>query len=267
MSEQPGMRIGELEIDFGKAAGDYARHRAGFPPELFDRLAKGFGIGLPGQRALDLGTGTGTIARQLALRGVETTGLDLSLPLMAQARELDAVAGATVNYVEGRAEGTGLPATSFDVVTAGQCWHWFDAPKAVAEVRRLLKPGGALVICSFDWLPLPGNVVEATERLIVAHNPLWTLGGGLGIHPRYTLDVATAGFRSIETFSFDEDTPYAHEAWRGRIRASAGIAASLSPERVEAFDSELAALLARDFPADPLAVAHRTWALVCRAPE
>ena len=61
--------------------------------------------------------------------------------------------------------------------------------------------------------------------------------------------------------SFETDVPYTHEAWRGRIRASAGMAASLLPEKVAAFDAEHAALLARDFPADPLAVPHRCWAV------
>ena len=48
-------------VDFGKTAEDYRHHRAGFPPELLDRLA-GFGVGGPGQRLLDVGTGTGTLA-------------------------------------------------------------------------------------------------------------------------------------------------------------------------------------------------------------
>jgi hypothetical protein len=75
-----------------------------------------------------------------------------------------------------------------------------------------------------------------------------------------------AGFRDLETFSFDEDTPYSHQAWRGRIRASAGVGASLSPDAVEHFDDSLAELLAERFPEDPLAVLHRCFALICRAP-
>ncbi|MGE0571184.1 MAG: class I SAM-dependent methyltransferase [Dehalococcoidia bacterium] len=257
------VRTGSL--DFGKTAADYARHRAGFPPELFDRLVAGFGIGLPGQRCLDLGTGTGTVARQLAQRGCTVTALDVAEALMDQARLLDAEAGVTVDYRVASAEETDLPAASFDVVTAGQCWHWFDPARATAEVRRVLVPGGRLVICSFDWLPLPGNVVEASEALIVAHNPAWKLAGGLGIHPRFARDIAVGGFRGIETFSFDLEVPYSHEAWRGRIRASAGISASLSPEAVAAFDAEHAAMLRERFPAEPLLALHRVWALVCSA--
>ena len=252
--------------DFGKTAADYARHRAGFPPELFERLASSFGVGLPGQHCLDLGTGTGTVARQLAQRGCAVTALDIAEAQLEQARLLDIEAGVSVDYHTASAEETGQPASTFDVVTAGQCWHWFDPTRATAEARRVLVSGGRLVICSFDWLPLPGNVVEATEALIVAHNPAWKLAGGLGMHLRFARDVAIGGFTGIETFSFDLDVPYSHEAWRGRIRASAGVAASLAPDAVAAFDKEHAAMLAHRFPAGPILATHRVWALVAHAP-
>jgi SAM-dependent methyltransferase len=259
------VRFKELRADFGKTAIDYGRHRAGFPDEFYERLAKS-GIIRAGMRALDLGTGTGTIARGLALRGCEVIGLDRSLPLMEQAAELDRGAGVVVKYVNAAAEETGLPAAEFDLVTAGQCWHWFDRPRAAAESRRVLKPGGRLVIAHFDWIPLPGNMVEATEKLIEKHNPKWKFGGGLGIHPQWPQDMAIAGFKDIETFSFDIDAIYTHEAWRGRIRASAGVGASLAPEAVAAFDDELRAMLTERWPNDTTPVLHRVFAAIGTAP-
>jgi SAM-dependent methyltransferase len=254
-----------MQIDFGKTAQDYGRYRAGFPPAFFDRLAT-YRIGLSGQRVLDLGTGTGTLARGLALRGCTVTGLDPSAPLLQEAERLDQEAGVTISYVMATAEQTGLPNASFAVVTAGQCWHWFDRPRAAQEARRLLVAQGFLVIAHFDWIPLPGNVVEATEKLIETHNPAWKLGGGKGIYPAWLRDAGVAGFVDIETFSFDRQAPYSHAAWRGRIRASAGVAASLSPEQVGRFDADLRALLAERFASDPLAVPHRVFAMIARAP-
>jgi SAM-dependent methyltransferase len=250
-------------VDFGKTAEDYGKHRAGFPEAFFDRMAA-LGIGQPNQRLLDLGTGTGTLARGFAQRGCRVTALDPSEPMVVQAKQLDQEAGVTVRYVIGKAEETHLPAHSFDVVTAGQCWHWFDRPKAAREAHRLLIPGGRLVIAHFDWIPLPGNVVEATERLIEQYNPTWSFGGGTGLYPAWLRDVAVAGFTDIETFSFDTPAIYTHTAWRGRIRASAGVAAALPPEQVTQFDAELARLLAERFPEDPLHVPHRVFAVMCR---
>jgi SAM-dependent methyltransferase len=254
-----------LRADFGKTASDYGRHRAGFPAEFFDRLTA-LGILRAGMHALDLGTGTGTIARGLALHGCEVTGLDRSTPLMEQAAELDRSAGIVVNYINAAAEETGLLGANFDLVTAGQCWHWFDRPRAAMEARRVLKPGGRLVIAHFDWIPLPGNMIEATEKLIEKHNPKWKFGGGLGIYPNWPRDMAVAGFKNIETLSFDLDAIYTHEAWRGRIRASAGVGASLPPEAVAAFDDELRAMLEERWPADPMPVMHRVFAAIGVAP-
>jgi len=254
-----------VQVDFGKTAGDYAAHRAGFPKSLFDRLAA-MGVGRSGQRVLDVGTGTGTLARGFARRGCTVTAIDPSEPLLVEARRLSEDEGLQVEYLVGRAEDLEVPTGSFEVVSAGQCWHWFDRPAASRECLRVVTPGGALAICYLDWLPVPGGVVAATEALVLQHNPHWDAAGGLGMYPQWTVDVRAAGFEDLETFSFDLDIPYSHEAWRGRIRASAGVAASLPPDAVAAFDAELSELLHRDFPTAELAVPHRVWALVARAP-
>jgi SAM-dependent methyltransferase len=250
-------------IDFGRTASDYGRHRAGFPADFFARVAP-WGVGVAGQDLLDVGTGTGTLARGFAGRGCRVTGLDPSAELMAQARQLDRESGVTVDYIQARAESTGLPDRSYDVITAGQCWHWFKRDLAAREARRLLRTNGALLIAYFDWLPLPGSVVEATEALILAHNPQWKLAGGNGIHARWFADLSQTGFLGLESFSFDVAQPYSHEAWRGRIRASAGVAASLDGNAVARFDTEHAALLAERFPDQPLRVPHRVFALLGR---
>lgn len=249
-----------MTIDFGKTADDYARHRAGFPAEFFARIER-LGLLRRGIAALDLGTGTGTLALGLAARGASVTALDPARAMLAQLEMRAKEHGVAIRTIEGRAERTGLPDGAFDLAIAGQCWHWFERPRAAEEARRLLAPGGALMMAHFDWLRVPGNVVEATEALIVKHSPAWTGAGKSAPYAPWYLDLRQAGFGGIESFSFESDVPYTHEAWRGRIRASAGIGAVLAPERVAVFDAEHAALLARDFPANPLSVPHRCWAV------
>jgi SAM-dependent methyltransferase len=258
------------QIDFGKTADDYGRYRAGFPEQFYRRLET-FGVGLERQRVLDLGTGTGFLGRGFAQRGCLVTGLDISAALMQEAHRLDIAEGTAMRYVSARAETLPLTDGGFDVVSAGQCWHWFDRLRAAREARRVLVSGGLLVIASFDWIALPGNVVEATEQLILKHNPKWALAGGVGIHPVFARDAAIAAFADIECFSFDVFQPYSHEAWRGRIRASAGIAASLGPQEVARFDDELREMLAQRFPErpppePPMRVHHRVFAVLGRAP-
>lgn len=250
-------------VAFGKTAQEYRKHRAGFPSVLFERW-RAAGWIAPGQVALDIGTGTGSIALGLAAEGLQVTGLDPARALLDQAAELAQDLELEAEWVEGKAEALPFPDAAFDVVCAGQCWHWFDRPRAAAEVRRVLKPGGVAIIAHFDWLPLPGNVVQATEALIRQANPNWTMHGGTGFYPAWLSDLAQAGFEGIETTSLDVPVTYAHADWRGRIKASAGIKASLSDEAVATFDAELARVLADQFPEDPLTIPHRLWWVAAR---
>lgn len=251
-----------MTVDFGRTASDYAQFRAGFPESFFDRMGM-LGIGRAGQQVIDLGTGTGTLARGFARRGATVTGIDPAAPLLEQAKQMDAHAGVQVTYQIGWAEKTGLPDQSADVVTAGQSWHWFDGNAAAREVHRLLKPGGYVVIAHFDWIPLKGNLVEATENLIMKHNPDWKkYSGTSGLYPIWLRHLGENGFDGLETFSYDVFVPYTPEGWRGRIRASTGVGASLATEQVEAFDRDLAALLNKHFPQPMLHVHHRIWAVV-----
>ncbi|WP_189930727.1 class I SAM-dependent methyltransferase [Streptomyces sulfonofaciens] len=252
-----------MTVDFGRTSQDYARYRTVFPPELFTRLAA-MGVGRAGQRVADLGTGTGVLARGFAAAGCAVTGVDIAPKLLEEARGQDAAAGLEVAYRCAPAEDTGLAGGAWDVVSAGQCWHWFDRPRAAAEARRLLVPGGAVVVCHRDYLVLPGNVCEASEELVLAHHPQWPLAGGTGIHAEWTLDILRAGFGGLETFSFDVEVPFTHEAWRGRMRSCNGVGASLPEAGVAAYDSDLARLLDERFPEEPLMVPHRIWALVAR---
>lgn len=248
--------------NFGRAAEDYGTFRAGFPDSIFDRLAE-FNIGLPDHSVIDLGTGTGTLARGFALRGCKVIGVDPDSRMISEAKKLDRQDGVGIRYVEAKAESTGLDGGIADVVTAGQCWHWFDQSRVIAEVIRLLKPGCELVIANFDWLPLVGNVVEATEDLIMQHNPDWCFGGGLGMYPQYLPVLSEAGMQNIQTFSYDMDVAYEPEAWRGRIRASAGIA-DLDEDSARRFDADHAELLSARFPSSVLDVPHRVFAIIAK---
>ena len=253
-------------VDFGRTQQDYARHRAGFPPALFQALERR-GVAAPGLTALDLGTGTGTLALGLARRGLVVTAVDVAAPLLAEARAQAEAQGLQITLLEAPAERTGLPSGAFDVVTAGQCWHWFDRPVVARECRRLLTPGGHLVIVHLDWLRVDGGVVDLTLTALADHGasfPAVTAAGVEGMYPAWTRDAREAGFVALETSSFDLDLPYSPEAWRGRIRASAAVGAVLAPAAVARLDADLAARL--EGQPEVMALPHRVWALVARAP-
>ncbi|MBT3246261.1 MAG: methyltransferase domain-containing protein [Actinobacteria bacterium] len=249
---------------FGAAAADYARHRKGFPPETLDRL-EAHGIGLSGQHILDLGCGTGTIARQMAARGCTVVGLDVDSRMLVAADDMALADGVEVDWVEAPAEATGLPDGSFDSIVAGQSWHWFNQDEAITEVGRLLAPNARFAVCGFDWLPLPDTVPGATEALIEAYNPAWDLGGIRNYEPSLLPLLDRVDFKVVVTFRFDLDVVYAEPAWRRRIAASAGIV-NLPPEEAAAFDRDLAEMLAERFPGPEVHTPHRVWAIVATPP-
>lgn len=248
-------------LENGQDATAFSDYRAGFPDSLAHRL-RDFAFAAPGTRVLDLCCGHADLARMFAMGGADVTALDLSAKALEQARA--SCAGLDVDFVEAPAEDSGLPEQSFDGAIAGQCWHWLDRRRAAAEMARLIKPGGLLVICHFDWLPLPGNVVAATEEMIRKWNPVWPMGGGTGIYPQWLGDMAVAGFGNLETFSYDVASPHNRQAWRARLRGTVGIAGRLSPQLVQDFDQDLGRMLDTRFPGEPLMVPHRVWAALGR---
>ena len=107
----------------------------------------------PNETVLDVGTGTGVVAITAARAGASVTGLDLTPALLDVARDNAQVARlAAVQWIEGDAEKLPFPDGQFDVVLS-QFGHMF-APRpdvAVAEMRRVLKPGGRLAFAT--WPP------------------------------------------------------------------------------------------------------------------
>ena len=93
------------------------------------------------------------------------------------------------------------------------------------------------------------------------------MGGGTGFYPQWTTQLLEAGFLDIETYSFDVAASYTHEAWRGRIRASAGIAASLGQAEVEKFDQEHSENLQLRFPENNLQILHRCFTMIASPPR
>jgi len=253
------------DVDFGKTSKDYAAHRAGFPESFFTRLAEA-GWMKAAKDVLDIGTGTGTLARGFARRGFTVTGLDASDNQITAAKELDAEAGIHVEYIVSAAEKTPLPDQSFDIITAGQCWHWLDTAVVVTELQRLLRPNGKIIIAYFDWIHEEGNPVDVMAKLREKYNPGWKGEFPLGFYPQGPGQLSLGSFNATDSFMYRENIPYTHEGWRGRMRAYAGIGGSLPPAQVHAFDVEFTPILKQAFPEAVMQVPHKIWAEVFELP-
>ena len=150
---------------FDAWAAEYERYRPGYPPALFDLIAER--LALPAEAAVvDLGAGTGKVARAAAARGWRVTAVDPGSRMLEVLRTQALAEGLDVTVVEAPAEQTGLPAAAFDAALAGEAYHWFDAPVALREMGRMVRPGGGI---AFFWnVGDEGTPLVASERALVA---------------------------------------------------------------------------------------------------
>jgi SAM-dependent methyltransferase len=150
---------------FSVAAREYERTRPSYPEEAVDRLIQELEVSRGGL-VLDLGAGTGKLTRLLAPTGARLVALDPVEAMRKACAEL--VPDALV--VGGVAEALPFDDGTFDGVVAGQAFHWFDGPQALAEIHRTLKPSGRLGLIwnirdeSIDWVRRLTQIIEPYER-------------------------------------------------------------------------------------------------------
>lgn len=137
-----------MTIDWG--VGRYERTAAQLEPVAAIAVERA-GV-RPGERALDLGCGTGNAALLLAQRGADVVGVDPAARLLEVARGRAADAGLTIEFAPGEAAAIPLPDGSVDLVVSVFAIIFApDAAAAMAEVARVVRPHGRVVLTA--WLP------------------------------------------------------------------------------------------------------------------
>ncbi|MDI3424072.1 class I SAM-dependent methyltransferase [Streptomyces luteolus] len=233
---------------FGTDAARYDRSRPRYPQALVDRLAV---PAVPASRAdgplvLDVGCGTGIVARQLKEAGCRVLGVEVD-PRMADLAHAEGV------DVEVAAFESWDPAgRRFDAVVAGQTWHWLDARAAATTAARALLPGGRLAV----FWNVPELPPEVTRALATAYRrvapdapfrlPDSTVRAADGYQP--LLDAAADGIRATgdfdtpEQWRHDWDHTYTRDAWLDQMPTH-GTLTRLTPERVREILAEVGAAI------------------------
>lgn len=226
-------------FDWGRTSIDYARFRDIYPKIFYDKIVKR-NLCIKGQKVLDLGTGTGVLPRNMYHYGAEWTGTDISENQIKQAKRMSDELNLNIQYQTLAAEDINFSKETFDVITACQCFWYFDFEKIMPKLRRILKNNGSLLLLYMAWLPFEDKIAGASEKLILKYNPNWT-GAGETKHP-ITLPKFN-GFEAVYHEEYDVEVAFTREAWHGRMKACRGVGASLSPEEIEKWEMEHKKLL------------------------
>lgn len=220
---------------FEREADAYERGRPGYPVEAVTFLAQVLRLA-PGTIVVDLGAGTGKLTSLLVPTGADVLAIE---PVAGMRAVLGRVA-PTVRILDATAEHTGLDASSVDAVLVAQAFHWFDGPAAVAELARVLRPGGRLGIVF--------NVRDETDPIQAALDGIWApyrgdtpTHRGEGWRSAFEVD---AHFTPLEHQTFPNLQPLTAEALIDRV-VSVSFVATL-PER----DREAVADQVRDLVGD-----------------
>ena len=220
---------------FSAGAAAYESARPGYPDPAIAVLATEVGIGA-GTEVCDLAAGTGKLTRRLLELGARVTAVEPVDAMRAQAEA--AVPDAT--YIDGTAETIPLEDGSVDVVTVAQAFHWFDAPAALTEIARVLRPDGRLAILwnerdeNTAWVAEMSRIIRWHERTVSRYQ-----------HTDWAEVVEASGrFGPLHEQVFPWEQPLTRELLADRVRSISYIATMPTVER-ERHVSEVVALVAR----------------------
>lgn len=240
-------------FDWGKISADYAKYRDIYPDIFYEKIAMR-NLCIKGQKVLDLGTGTGVLPRNMYQYGAEWIGTDISENQILYAKSLSEERNLSIEYQATAAEDICFPDNTFDVITACQCFWYFDYKILTPKLARMLKPDGKLLLLYMAWLPFEDEIAGASEKLVLKYSPKWT-GAGETKHPICVSDELLREFETVYHEEYNVEIPFTRETWHGRMKACRGVGASLSSEEIENWEIEHKKLL-KDIAPHSFSVKH-----------
>ena len=191
-------------------------------------------------RILDIGTGTGVIPRNMCRYGAKWTGIDISENQIEQAKLMSE--GMDIEYYALSAEDLDFPEETFDVITACQCFWYFNHEMIMPKLHRILKKDGRILILYMAWLPFEDKIAGESEKLVLKYSPNWS-GAGETLHPIHIPDCYKEKFELVYHEEYKLNVHFTRESWNGRMKACRGVEASLTEEQVANWEKEHMALL------------------------
>lgn len=231
-------------FDWGETSEDYAKFRDIYPTEFYEKIISR-NLCINGQNVLDLGTGTGVLPRNMYKYGAKWTATDISENQIKQAEILSE--NMDIEYYAIPTEDINFNDNSFDVITACQCFWYFNHEIIMPNLCRMLKNDGSILVLYMAWLPYEDKIAGASEKLVLKYNPGWS-GYGEKIHPIYIPDCYREKFELVYHEEYPIKVHFTRESWNGRMKSCRGIGASLTETEIALWEKEHRKLLAEIAP-------------------
>jgi len=150
------MTTPDSSVRFNDRAENYLRYRPRYPQAIMPFLQREVGLASD-WRVADIGSGTGFLAERFVRLGCDVTGVEPNAAMRA-AGEKYLRGHCNFRCVDGTAESSGLAEAAFDLVTAGQAFHWFEPARTREEFKRILRSPG--------WVVLVWNSRPASQSIV-----------------------------------------------------------------------------------------------------
>ena len=235
---------GGKPFDWGKTSSDYAKFRDIYPQGFYEKIISR-GLCVNGQNVLDLGTGTGVLPRNMYRYGAKWTGVDISENQIEQAKLLSK--DMDIVYLAVSAEEINFNDNSFDVITACQCFWYFNHEKIMPNFYCMLKASGSILVLYMAWLPFEDEIAGASEKLILKYSPKWS-GARETIAPIHIPDCYKEKFELVYHEEYPLKVHFTRESWNGRMKACRGVGASLTEQEIAAWEQDHIKLLSEIAP-------------------
>lgn len=232
-SQRESHQARELAESFGFDPERYDRSRPRYPDAMVNRIV----ASSPGLEVLDVGVGTGIAARQFQAAGCRVLGVDVDARMAAFARR----SGIEVEVA--RFEDWDRAGRSFDLIVAGQTWHWVDPIAGAAKAAEALRPAGRLAIFWNAGQPPPklADAFAAIYRQLVPDSlgaRPWRASSSSPDAYAALCKTAADGMTRSDAFSepehwrFDWERSYTREKWLDQLVTQASNS-QLPPAKLE----------------------------------
>lgn len=227
-----------MGTSYDQIADEYIRYRNDIPGSFVDNIELR-GVEIAGAKIADLGAGPGYLTDMLTEKGGIIDAVDPTVKFIEFARE-KFKDNQRATFINRFAEDTGLSSNTYDIVIVMRAWHWFDRDEVIEEVKRILKPGGYLIVGDVGFTG-SSKVVKQSMRIIRKSAKHYSVSpvGSKGYTDQLINNFPVEWFDEwndekldlVDMFKKEFKVKFNHDDWMGRMSSVSALSTFKDKQR------------------------------------